>query len=97
MADFIGTGKKTKMLFVTAEKSKQNELTKFFRELYDGSPKEYPNGAMMIFIPLTEGTVYSPEERQKFIYNHECFLGDEAATCIGGLQDLNNTVKLRNG
>lgn len=96
LSDFIGPNKKTKMLFIIGEKSRQNEIAAYFRNLYDGSPKEYPNGAMMVFIPLNEGTTYTPEERSRYIFNHETFLGDEAALCIGGLQDLNTKIKLKN-
>jgi hypothetical protein len=96
LADFIGPNKKAKMLFIMGEKSRQNDIAAHFRALYDGTPKEYPNGAMMLFIPLNEGTTYSPEERTKYIFNHESFLGEEAVLCIGGLNDLNSIIKLKN-
>jgi hypothetical protein len=51
---------------------------------------------MMVFLPLTEGSLYTPEERHRFIFNHESFLGNEAALCIGGLNDLNTLIKLKN-
>jgi hypothetical protein len=76
------------MLFITGEKKKQNEIAAHFHALYDGTPKEYPNGTMMIFISLNEGTNYSPEEHTHYIFKHESFLGDEATLCIGGLQDI---------
>jgi hypothetical protein len=96
LSDFNGPSKKTKMIFVNAEKSKQNAVSTFFRTLYDGSPKEYPNGAMMMYIPLNEGTLYTPEERLRYIFNYESFLGEEAALCIGGLNDLNTPIRLQN-
>ncbi len=95
--DFIGPNKKSKMIFVTSEKSKQQQLSEYFQTLYDGSCKEYPNGAMLLFIPLLENTQLTPEYRNKIIYNHERYLGEEAAICIGGLQDLKNITTLKNG
>jgi hypothetical protein len=54
VSDFLASPKKTKMLFVSAEKSKQEKIITFMKELYDGEPKQYPQGSMMLFIPLTE-------------------------------------------
>jgi hypothetical protein len=42
MGDFLANGKKTKMLFVSSEKSKQQELVDHFKRLYDGSKKTLP-------------------------------------------------------
>jgi hypothetical protein len=67
------------------------------KELYDREPKQYPQGSMMLFIPLTEWTHYSPEYRAKILFNHDKFNGDEAAVCIGGLNDLKTPIKLKNG
>jgi hypothetical protein len=97
LADFTGPSKKTKMLFISAEKSKQNVVATFFRDLYDGSKRDYPNGAMMLFVPLYDGVNYSPEQRNKIIYNHESFLGAEEAISIGGLADLNTPIKIKGG
>ncbi len=55
LGDFLASGKKEKMLFVSGEKSKQEELTKFFNILYNGDSKQYHNASMMLFIPFTEG------------------------------------------
>jgi hypothetical protein len=96
LSDFIGPNKKTKNIFITGEKSRQNEIAAYFRTLYDGTPKEYSNGAMMVFIPLNEGTLYTPEERTRYIFNHESFLGEEDALCISGLQDINTKIRLKN-
>jgi hypothetical protein len=96
-ADFTGSSKKTKMLFISAERSKQKETATFFTELYDGTVKDYPNGATMIFIPLYSGIVYSPDQRDKIIFNHEAFIGSEEAMCIGGLSDLNTPIKIKGG
>jgi len=54
VSDFLASPKKTKMLFVSAEKSKQEKIITFMKELYDGEPKQYPQGSMMLFIPLIE-------------------------------------------
>jgi hypothetical protein len=86
---------KTKMLFISAKKSKVPQLTLFFKSLYDGKPKSYPNGTMMVFIPLNDGTLSSAEYHSKILYNHEQFLGDQMALSIGGLQNLNNMIQLK--
>jgi len=77
------------MLFISAEKSKQEETDEFFKKLWDGSPKEYPNGSMMIFIPLNSGANVSTDYRAKILFNHDKFNREEDAACKGGLQDLN--------
>jgi hypothetical protein len=87
VSDCIASQKKTKMLFVSSEKSKQDQIINFFKKLYDGDTKKYPQGSMMLFIPLTESTHYSPEYRTKILFNHDKFNGEEAAVCIGGLQN----------
>jgi len=94
--DFRGPEKSTKMIFVCAERSKQVEAGDFFSRLYDGTSKNYPNGIMMLYIPLNDNIVYEPAYRQKVIFNHEHYLGNEAALCIQGLSDLNTKVTLKN-
>jgi hypothetical protein len=64
------------MLFVSAEKSKQERLIDFFKTLYDDEPKQYPQGSMMLFIPLTESSHYLAEYRSKIMFNHDKFNGD---------------------
>jgi hypothetical protein len=96
-ADLTGSSKKTKMLFISVECSKQQQITSFFSDMYDGSTKDYPNGAMMLFIPLFDGITYSHEQRDKIIFKHETFIGTEEAMCIGGLSDLNNTIEIKGG
>lgn len=83
MGDFMGNNKKTRMLMLSTEKSKQEQVSSFFKNLYDGTPKEYPNGTMMVYIPIADGVHYTPEHRNKIIFNHEKFLGEEAAIAIG--------------
>jgi hypothetical protein len=95
IGDFLASHKKTKMLFISAEKSEVPQLTMFFKSLYDGKPKSYPNGTMMVFIPLNDGTLSSAEYRSKIIYNHKQTLGDQMALSIGGLQNLNNMIQLK--
>ncbi len=97
VGDFLAGTKKTKMLFVSAEKSKQEQVTSIFKKLYDGSPKEYPNGSMMLFIPLHDNTHTSPEHQEKIIFNHNNYHGDEAFICIGGLNDLDTPISLTTG
>jgi hypothetical protein len=36
LIDFIAEGKKTKMIFVSAEQSKAKQATELFKNLYDG-------------------------------------------------------------
>jgi len=51
---------------------------------------------MILFIPLTESTHYSPEYRTKILFNQDKFNGEEAAVCIGALQNLKTVIKLKN-
>ncbi len=95
--EFRGPKKSIKMLFVQTERTKQHEVGKFFSQLYDGTSKQYPNGIMLLFIPLYDHIHHEPAYRQKVIYNHERYLGEEEALCIHGLQDFNNTVQLKSG
>jgi hypothetical protein len=97
VSNFIADNKKAKMLFVLAEKSQQDKVVEFFKQVYNGSPKAYPNGSMMIFIPLRDGTSMSTEYRSKILFNHDNFNGTQKAMCIGGLQDLNNKITLSTG
>jgi hypothetical protein len=84
MNDFIANGKKTKMIFVSAEQSKTKETVDLFKALYDGSPKAYPNGYMMLFIPLIDGHQPTQEIWNKILFDHIQFQGEEAAFFIGG-------------
>jgi hypothetical protein len=92
-ADFRSQNKSVKMIFVSTEKSKQLQVTTFFSSLYDATPKEYPNGIMLLFIPLRDGITYDNEYRNKIIFNHEQYSGTEAAISTMGLNDLNTLVK----
>jgi hypothetical protein len=40
------------MIFVSAEQSKAIETIELLKTIYNGSPKVYPNGNMMLFIPF---------------------------------------------
>jgi len=95
--DFRGPQKSTKMIFIQAERSTQHLVGEFFSKMYDGSSKPYPNGIMMLFIPLYDNIQHEPAYRQKVIYNHERYIGEEEAICIHGLQNPNIGVKLKNG
>jgi hypothetical protein len=96
-SDLIASDKKARMIFVSAEKTKTDEVAALFRTIYDGKPKSYPNGAMMLFVPLNEDINYTVEYRKKLIFNHESFIGKEDAITINGLNNLNNEVTLKNG
>jgi hypothetical protein len=52
---------------------------------------------MMLFIPILEGQQPSTEFRKIILFNHEQYLGDEAAFSIGGFKDLKNQVTWQNG
>jgi hypothetical protein len=80
------------MMFVSTEQSRQKEVSGILKALYDGTPKPYPNGYMMLFIPHTTGHYPSPEFRQRILFNHDQYIGDEAAFSIGGFQDLHNII-----
>jgi hypothetical protein len=88
--------KKTKIIFVSTERSHQEDVSNRFKKIYDGTQKSYPNGSMMLFIPLAELQT-SPSFCAKILFNHMQYLGEETIFSIGGLQDLNNTVLLQNG
>ncbi len=96
-SDLIASDKKARMIFISAEKTKTDEVASLFRKIYDGKPKEYPNGAMMLFVPLNEDAQYTVEYRKKLLFNHEAFIGKEDAITINGLQNLNNEITLKNG
>jgi hypothetical protein len=65
--------------------------------IYDGKPKAYPNGAMMLFVPMHEDANYCTGCHKKLMFNHDSFLGKEDAVTIKGLQNLNNEISLKNG
>jgi len=73
------------MIFIHTEKSKQHEVTQVLTNIYDGTSKKYPNGNMMLFIPMHDNIKYDSHYRQKVIYIHEQYLGDEVAISIHGL------------
>jgi hypothetical protein len=97
VSELNAPGKKSKMLFVSSEKSKQEEVTNLFKNSYDGTKKSYPNGSMMLFIPIANLNRSNSEFCSKIIFNHEKFIGDEALFSIGGFQNLNNLIRLKNG
>jgi hypothetical protein len=61
ISDFITPGKKTKMIFISAEQSCSTETIELLKQIYDGSPKAYPNGYMMMLISLLNGHQPTPE------------------------------------
>ncbi len=44
LGDIVAAEKKTKMLFISSERSRQQDLTTLFKKLYDATDKHYPNG-----------------------------------------------------
>ncbi len=85
------------MIFVSAERSKQDLVREIFKAIYDGTAKTYPRGEMLYFIPVHLGEQYTEKQRDKFIFNHETYLGDEEVTAIHGLKDLNSEVIIKGG
>jgi hypothetical protein len=85
------------MLFISAEKSKQQEVIHLMQLIYDGTQKSYHNGYMMLFVPIQELTNFTPAFCAKIAYNHEKYIGNEALFSAGGLNDLNTPICLTNG
>jgi hypothetical protein len=94
---FRSTTKTTMMIFVTAERSKQETVREAFKTIYDGTSKAYPRGEMLLFIPIKHGESYDQDKRNKYIFNHETYLGDEDVIAIHGLRDLNTEICLKGG
>jgi hypothetical protein len=97
LGEFLATGKKRKMLFVSGEKSKQDQVTNFFKALNNSESKQYPNASMMLLIPFNDGTYMSPQFRDKFLFNHKKFNGQSEVLAVGGLRDLQTEVQLKTG
>jgi len=96
---FRSPGKSEDMIFVRAERSKKEEVRKFFLDLYDGTPKKYPRGDMLLFIPVTSKleSDYTDNQRTKYLFNHTTYLGDQDCIAIFGLNNLTNEVTLKDG
>ncbi len=80
-----------------SKRSKKEEARLVLQDIYDGSKKSYPRGDMLFFIPVMSklDNEYTAEQQDKFITNHEAYLGDE--DCTAKLQDWNTKVELTNG
>jgi len=96
ISEFISPGKRTKMLFVSTEKSKQEKVSHIFKQIYNGASKTYPMGYMMLYIPIQDIVTSTPEFRKNIVFNHEKFIGEEGLFSIGGLNDLNTVFLLKN-
>jgi hypothetical protein len=96
---FCSLRKSEDMIFVRAERSKKELVHEFFLELYDGTPKKYPRGDILLFIPVTSKLEadYTNEQRAKYLFNHTTYIGDQDCAAILGLSDLNNEVTLKDG
>jgi hypothetical protein len=96
---FKSPGKSADMIFVRAEGSKKKLVQQFLLSLYDGTPKKYPRGDMLFFIPVTSKLEndYTNEQRAKYLFNHLTFLGDEDCMAVYGLACLTNEVMLKDG
>ncbi len=85
------------MLFVSAEKSKMDEVSTLLKTIYKGAPKSYPNGSMMLLIPIHEIQPSSTNLRTKTFFNHEKDIGNATLFSIGGFNDLTTEIKPKNG
>jgi len=85
------------MIFVRAERSKKELVQNFLLNLYDGTPKKYPRGDMLFFIPIASKLEndYTDEQRAKYVFNHTTYVGEEDCMAILGLANLSNEVKLK--
>jgi len=94
---FRSPSKSSDMIFVRAERSKKILVQEFLLGLYDGTPKKYPRGDMLFFIPVTSklNDDYTDEQRTKYLFNHLTYLGDEDCTAILGFADIMNEVQLK--
>jgi hypothetical protein len=86
-ADFNASGKKTKIIFVSTERSRQEEVSSLFKTIYNSTKNCYPNGSMMLFVPSTDLTS-SNDLCNNIFFNHTQYIGEETLISIGGLQDL---------
>jgi hypothetical protein len=96
ISDFNAAGKKTKMIFVSTEQSRQEEVSTIFKQIYNGTKKSYLNGSMMLFVPSTDLSRSQDLKKKKF-FNYTQYIGEETLISIGGLQDLKTPVLLKNG
>jgi hypothetical protein len=94
LGELNSSSKKTYLLFVSSEKSKQEEVSALFKSIYDGTQKSYPNGSMMVFVPMADLCNSSPEFCTKLQFNYKKYIRDETLFCIGGFKNLNNLVQL---
>ena len=95
---FRSPGRSEDMIFVRPERSKKEEVQKFFLELYDGTPKKYPRGDMLLFIPVTSKLEadYSDAQRANFYSTILPILGTKTAFFFG-LNKLTNELTLKDG
>ncbi len=96
---FRGSSKSIEMIFVRAERSKKDIAKDIMEKIYDGSIKSYPRRDMLFFIPISSKIEddYTPQQGDKFIFNHENYLGEEDCMALFGLNDFNSNITLKNG
>jgi hypothetical protein len=94
---FRGSKHSTPMIFISTERSKQDTVREIFKVIYDGTAKTYPRGEMVLFIPTRNGDQFTNEQREKIIFNHETYLGNEEIAAIHGLNNLNTSIILKGG
>jgi hypothetical protein len=84
-----------RIIFISAEVSKMEKMTKFFSDLYDGSPKRYPYCAPLLFVPLYKCNL-SREFRMQLIRMHKDRVGDSVkAITMKGWHSLDTKVNLQ--
>jgi hypothetical protein len=57
--NFKSSKRNVQMIFVSAERSKQDLVREIFKAIYDGTAKTYPRGEMLYFIPVHLGEQYT--------------------------------------
>jgi hypothetical protein len=52
---------------------------------------------MLLFIPIKHGETFNQVQRNKYIFNHETYIGEEDVTAIHCLHNLNTEITLKGG
>jgi hypothetical protein len=93
---FHGSNKSVKIIFVHTARSKKNEARSLIQETYNGTPKAYPWGGILIFIlvPSKLEEDCMPQQHDLSISGHEQYLREEDGAVIFGLKCLKKKGKI---
>jgi len=85
--------------FCSFGKIQKGQARKVLQDLYDGTPKVYPRGEMLLFISIKSRLEedYTLSQRDKFLFNHNKYLGTEDCMAIFGFKDINTMITLKTG